>query len=186
MDNVRHLGLEELESGIKDIRQSPRDQGVVRMIVCRPKTGRREVLTVGELDTVEGLLGDNWLHRGSSKTADGSAHPEMQLNIMNTRVISLLAGSQDRWPLAGDQIYVDLDLSQQNLPAGTQLQLGSAVIEVTRMPHTGCKKFVARFGLEAMKFVNSGLGKQLCLRGINTRVVRSGSFELGDIVSKLA
>ncbi|MGB5412874.1 MAG: hypothetical protein WBN09_15215, partial [Woeseiaceae bacterium] len=133
-----------------------------------------------------GLVGDNWLQRGSSRTADGSAHPEMQLNIMNARVIALVAVTEDRWPLAGDQIYVDLDLSKRNLPAGMQLRLGSAIIEVTGISHTGCRKFVARFGLEAMKFVNSGLGKQLCLRGINARVVKSGSFNVGDIVSKLA
>ena len=185
MDNVRHLGLEELEAGLDDIRQSPNDHGAVQMIVRRPDTEKRETLTHAELDTEQGLVGDNWLHRGSSRTADGSAHPEMQLNMMNARVIALVAVTKERWPLAGDQIYVDLGLSKENLPVGTQLRLGSAIIEVTGIPHMGCKKFVARFGLEAMKFVNSGLGKQLCLRGINTRVVKSGTFDVGDIVSKL-
>ena len=155
------------------------------MIVRRPDTDNREVLSRAKLDTAEGLIGDNWLQRGSSRTADGSAHPEMQLNIMNARVIALVARTEDRWPLAGDQIYVDLDLSKQNLPAGTQLRVGSAVIEVTDVPHMGCKKFVERFGLEAMKFVNSGLGKRLCLRGINAKVVKSGSFDVGDIVSRM-
>lgn len=186
MDNVRHLGLDELETGLDHVRQSPKDKGTVQMIVRRPGTDKREILTHGELDATEGLIGDNWLQRGSKRTADGSAHPDMQLNIMNARVVALVAVSEDRWPLAGDQIYVDLDLSKENLPAGTQLRLGSAVIEVTSIPHMGCKKFVARFGLEAMKFVNSGLGKQLCLRGINARVMKSGAFEVGDIVSKLA
>ncbi|MDJ0698499.1 MAG: hypothetical protein QNJ07_01475 [Woeseiaceae bacterium] len=185
MENARHLDLEELEAGLDYIRQSPADHGAIQMIVRRPDTNKREVLTNAELDTEEGLVGDNWLQRGSTRTADGSAHPGMQLNIMNARVIALVAGTEDRWPLAGDQIYVDLDLSKQNLPAGTQLRMGSAIIEVTDIPHMGCKKFVARFGLEAMKFVNSGLGKQLCLRGINARVVKSGSFNVGDIVSKL-
>ena len=154
--------------------------------VRRPDTDERAVLAHAKLDTVEGLIGDNWLQRGSSRTADGSAHPGMQLNIMNSRVIALVAGTEDRWPLAGDQIYVDLDLSKKNLPAGTKLQLGSAVIEVTSIPHTGCKKFVERFGLDAMKFVTSGLGKQLCLRVINARVIKSGSFDVGDIVAKIA
>jgi hypothetical protein len=185
MDNVRHLSLEELAAGLDDIRQSPSDHGAVQMIVRRPDTEKRETLTHGELDTEQGLVGDNWLHRGNSRTADGSAHPEMQLDLMNSRVIALVAVTKDRWPLAGDQIYVDLDLSKENLPAGTQLRLGSAIIEVTGIPHTGCKKFVARFGLEAVKFVNSGLGKQLCLRGINTRVVKSGTFDVGDIISIL-
>ncbi|MGB5163703.1 MAG: hypothetical protein WBN61_00440 [Woeseiaceae bacterium] len=186
MESERHLDLEELEAGLDYVRQSPSDQGTVQMIVRRPDTDKREALAHAKLDTAKGLVGDNWLQRGSSRTADGSAHPEMQLNIMNARVIALVAVTEDRWPLAGDQIYVDLDLSKRNLPAGMQLRLGSAIIEVTGISHTGCRKFVARFGLEAMKFVNSGLGKQLCLRGINARVVKSGSFNVGDIVSKLA
>ena len=185
MDNARHLGIEELKAGLDDILQSPNDQGTVQMIVRRPHAEKRETLTHGVLDTTEGLIGDNWMHRGSSHTADGSAHPEMQLTIMNSRVIALVATTKDRWPLAGDQVYVDLDLSRENLPAGTQLRLGSAVVEVTGVPHMGCKKFVARFGQEAMKFVNSGLGKQLCLRGINAKVLDSGAFDVGDIVSKL-
>ena len=186
MDNVRHLGLEELKAGLNDIRQSPKDHGAVQMIVCRPETHQREVLTLGELDTGEGLIGDNWLRRSSSGRADCSAPLETQLNIMNARAIALVAITKERWPLAGDQIYVDLDLSKENLPAGTQLRLGSAIIEVSSIPHSGCKKFVARFGLEAMKFVNSRLGKQLCLRGINARVVKSGTFKVNDIISKLA
>ena len=186
MDNERHLSREELEAGLADIRQSPRDRGAVQMIVRRPDTDKRETLTRGELDTTEGLIGDNWLSRGNPRTADGCADPEMQLNIMNTRVIALVAIIRDRWPMAGDQLFVDMDLSKENLPAGTRLQLGTAIVEVTSMPHTGCKKFVARYGLEAMKFVNSGLGKQLCLRGIHAKIVKSGACEVGDIVCKLS
>ena len=186
MDTATHLSHEDLKAGLVHIKQSPKDRGPIQMIVRRPETSKRETLTRGELDVFEGLSGDNWIRRGSSRTADGSAHPEMQLNIMNSRVIDLVATSRNRWPLAGDQIYVDLDLSRENLPAGTQLELGTATIEVTSVPHTGCKKFVERFGLEAMKFVNSGLGKQLCLRGINAKVVRSGSIQVGDVVRKLA
>lgn len=181
-----HLGREALEAGLERIQDSPKDLGLVEMIVRRPETDQRETLQRAELDVSEGLIGDNWWRRGNSRTADGSAHPEMQLNIMNSRVIDLVAGSKDRWPLAGDQIYVDLDLSKENLPAGTRLQLGTAIVEVTAIPHTGCKKFVERFGLEAMKFVNSGLGKTLCLRGINARVVQPGTFEVGNVVRKLS
>ena len=184
MDIETHLSHEELEAGLAHIKQSPQDCGPIQMIVRRPETGHRETLERGQLDTVEGLVGDNWIRRGSSRTSDGSAHPEMQLNIMNARAVALVAVTRSRWPLAGDQIYVDLDLSKENLPAGTQLQLGTAVIEVSSVPHTGCKKFVERFGLEAMKFVNSGLGKQLCLRGINAKVVQSGSIGVGDTVCK--
>ena len=183
MTAIKHLTIDELEDGLPEIRQSPKDGGAVLLIVRRPETDQREQLQRADLDVSEGLVGDNWLRRGSSRTPDGSAHPEMQLNIMNSRVAELVATREDRWPLAGDQIYVDLDLSKDNLPAGTRLKLGSAIVEVTAVPHMGCKKFVARFGIDAMKFVNSGLGKQLCLRGINAKVVQSGSFEVGDLVA---
>jgi MOSC domain-containing protein YiiM len=153
--------------------------------VRRPQTEVREILAEGELDLEEGLVGDNWRNRGSSGTADGSAHPEMQLNIMNARAIALIAQSEERWQLAGDQLFVDLDLSEENLPPGTRLSIGTAVIEVTPVPHNGCKKFVSRFGLDAMLFVNSPLGKQLHLRGINARVVQPGVIRAGDLVKKL-
>ncbi len=137
------------------------------------------------LTSRKGLLGDNWLARGSRGTTDGSAHPEMQLNIMNSRVIALVAQDPQRWALAGDQLYIDMDLSPENLPPGTRISIGSAIIEVTSPPHTGCKKFVARFGLDAMMFVNSGIGKQLNLRGINARVVQAGTIRSGDNVQKI-
>jgi hypothetical protein len=178
---VKHLTMEELEAGLEAVRHSPRDNGVLDLIVRRPSTGQREVLKEAELDLVEGLVGDNWRTRGSPRTPDGSSHPEMQLNVMNSRAIALVAGDRDRWPLAGDQLFIDLDLSDANLPPGTRLALGSAVIEVTAQPHTGCAKFVARFGLDAMNFVNSPLGKQFHLRGINAKVVRPGAIRVGDV-----
>ena len=155
------------------------------MIVRRPDVDEREVLGQGKLDIVEGLVGDTWKSRGSSRTDDGSAHPDMQLNIMNSRVISLVATSRERWPLAGDQLFIDLDLSEENLPPGTRLELGTAAIEVTAIPHTGCKKFVERFGLDAMKFVNSGINN-LKLRGVNAKVVRAGLVRAGDKIRKQA
>lgn len=179
------LNADELEAGLPEILASPRDGGVVSMIVRRPDTDQREVLDSGELDVAEGLAGDNWRSRGSRMTADGSAHPEMQLNLMNTRVISLVARFRERWALAGDQFFVDLDLGKENLPAGTRLAMGSAIIEVTAIPHLGCKKFTARFGLEAMKFVNSRRGKALCFRGINAKVAQSGRVSIGDTIRRL-
>ena len=185
MADIEHLIREELEAGLDQIRRAPQDKGVLEMIVRRPRTNEREVLQEGELTLQDGLVGDNWRTRGNPNTADGSAHPDMQLNIMNARVIALLAQDKERWQLAGDQLYIDLDLSTENLPPGSRLAVGSAVIEVTAEPHTGCQKFVQRFGVDAMKFVNSPLGRQLNLRGINARVVRGGPIRVGDRVTKL-
>jgi hypothetical protein len=180
-----HLTMDELEAGLDQIRQSPRNEGVLELIVRRPETGKREVLEEGELHLAQGLVGDNWSKRPSSRTLDGSPHPDMQLNVMNARAISLLAQHKDRWRLAGDQLFIDLDLSAGNLPSGTRLTLGAAVIEVTNQPHTGCKKFVERFGLEALKFVNSPVGKELNLRGINAKVVQPGVIRVGCQVKKI-
>jgi hypothetical protein len=185
MTEAKHMTMAELEAGLDAIRQSPKDEGVIALIVRRPKVDAREVLEEGELDLVEGLVGDTWKVRGSSRTPDGAAHPDMQLNVMNVRVIALLAREKDRWPLAGDQLFIDMDVSSENLPPGTRLALGSAVIEVTDQPHTGCKKFEARFGLDALKFVNSPLGRQLQLRGFNAKVTQPGVIRAGDFVKKI-
>lgn len=181
---VRHLSAVELEAGLDHIRQSPKDAGTLELIVRRPAVDGREVLDVGQLALDEGLVGDTWRTRGSSRTADGTAHPEMQLNIINARAIALIAPDAARRPLAGDQLHVDLDLSEANLPPGTRLAIGSAIIEVTAQPHTGCQKFRARFGTDAFKFVNSPAGMALHLRGINARVVQGGTIRIGDSVRK--
>lgn len=181
---MKHLSLSELEAGLAQITESPASIGTVELIVRRPSVGIRELVEIGELDINQGLVGDNWATRGSSKTPDGSSHPEMQLNIMNSRSAALIAESKARWPLAGDQFYVDLDLSDLNLPPGALLQIGQAEIEVTAMPHLGCKKFVERFGRDAMRFVNSKVGKTLNLRGINARIVRGGKVSVGDTIRK--
>lgn len=182
--DVKHLTKEELEAGLGDVLLSPKDEGVLELIVRRPRVDEREVLEEGRLDLVEGLVGDSWRARGSSRTPDGTAHPDTQLNVMNSRILALVAQDRERWRLAGDQLIIDMDLSDQNLPAGTRLALGSAVIEVTDQPHTGCKKFVARFGLDAMKFVNSPEGRRLRLRGLNAKVIRPGVIRAGDVVRK--
>lgn len=182
---ITHKTYPELEAGLDAIRQSPRDHGVLHMIVRRPKVGDREVLEMGELDVVEGLVGDSWCHRRSRRTADGSPHLEMQINIMNSRAVDLVAQHRERWPLAGDQLFIDVDLTDANLPPGTRLQIGSAVLEVTAEPHTGCGKFIERFGVDAAKFVNSPIGRELHLRGINAKVVQAGTVRVNDVVSKV-
>ena len=181
---AKHLSKAELEAGLDEVRLSPKDRGVLKLIVRRPDIGEREVLEEGELDPGVGLKGDTWPMRGSSRTDDGASHPDMQLNIMNARVVALVAQDKSRWPLAGDQLFIDLDLSDANLPPGTRLAIGSAVIEITAQPHTGCGKFVERFGLDAMEFVNSPVGKELHLRGVNAKVVRPGAIRVGDMATK--
>ncbi|MEX1018838.1 MAG: MOSC domain-containing protein [Litorilinea sp.] len=179
------LTLAALEAGLDAIRQSPRAAGTLDLIVRRPAVEARERLDAAELDSAVGMVGDNWATRGSSRTSDGSAHPDMQLTLMNSRAIALVAQERARWPLAGDQLYVDLDLSVENLPPGTRLAIGAAVLEITPEPHMGCKKFAARFGVEALQFVNSSMGQALRLRGVNTRVVQGGPIRVGDAVQKL-
>ena len=150
----------------------------------RPRVGEREVLSEAELSEGEGLVGDSWSRRRSDRTPDGLPDPDTQINLMSARAAALIAQDRSRWPLAGDQLFVDLDLSEQNIPAGTRLTLGTAVIEVSEKPHTGCGKFVERFGVDAMKFVNSTVGRSLHLRGINARVVQGGVVRVGDDVRK--
>lgn len=185
MQGDGHRTLAELEAGLGEIRRSPTADGVLELIVRRPAVDEREVLDHGELDLAAGLVGDSWRIRRSSRTADGSPHPDMQINVMNARAIALLAQDKSRWPLAGDQLYVDLDLSVDNLPPGTRLALGSAVIEVTAQPHAGCKKFGARFGPDAIRFIHSPEGKRLRLRGLNAKVVRPGTISVGDRAIKI-
>jgi hypothetical protein len=183
---VEHLSLAALEAGLDTIRDAPKDDGRVELICRRPDVEQREVVDQAVLDVVHGLVGDNWRTRGSSSTADGSANPDMQLTLMNARSAALIAREPERRPLAGDQFFVDLDLSVTNLPAGTQLRIGEATIEVTAIPHRGCGKFLSRFGVDALKFVNSAVGRELNLRGINARVVAGGVVRPGDAILKVA
>ena len=181
---MEHLSRERLEAGLDHIREAPRNHGRLVLVVRRPDVGRRELPEEAVLDRVTGLEGDNWLTRGSTSTPDGSANPRKQVTVMNARVARLVAGGIARMPLAGDQLYVDLDISVNNLPAGSLLAMGEAVLEVSEDPHHGCAKFVERFGAEAMRFVNSRIGRQLRLRGMNTRVVVPGTVRLGDLAVK--
>ncbi len=175
---MEHRNAVELAAGLDEIRSSPADEGTVELIVRRPAENERDVLEQGVLDLDEGLVGDMWHRRGTP-------NPDAQVTLMNARAADLIAGSRERWPLAGDQLYVDLDLGVDNLPPGTQLAVGGAVLEITAEPHTGCAKFSARFGSDAIRFVNGADGRPLRLRGVNARVVESGTVALGDAVAKL-
>ena len=175
-----HATFSELEAGLDHVRQSPASDGTIELIVRRPAEDEREIVTEATLDPVEGLVGDTWHQRGSSHTPDGAADPERQLTLMNIRAATLFARRDDRRPLAGDQLFVDLDLSTDNLPAGTRLAIGTATVEITEPPHTGCSKFSARFGPEALRFVNAPTGRALRLRGVNAKVVVGGIVRVGD------
>ena len=180
-----YLSMTELEAGLEDIRRAPEENGTLKMIVSRPDVDKREVLYEGKLDVHLGLMGDTWNVRVSSHSKDGKPNLYAQITVMNARATVLLAQTEDRWALAGDQLYVDFDLSEDNIPPGTRLAIGSAILEVSAQPHSGCKKFSDRFGVEAMKFVNSPEGKRLHLRGINTKVIRPGVIHVGDTVRKI-
>ena len=178
-----HLSAAQLEAGLDNVLAAPREEGLLASIVARPGVGERRVVETARLDHTLGLVGDNWLSRGNKRTPDGSAVPGMQVTVMSARVAQLVAAGTQRMALAGDQLYVDLDLSVDNLPAGSRLRIGGAVLEVSEVPHLGCMKFVERFGEEAMRFVNSRLGRQLRLRGVNTFVVAGGDIRIGDAVT---
>ena len=185
METLTHLSLTELETGLEHIRQSPKDNGILELIVRRPGVDEREIVNEADLNLEVGLVGDTWKMRGSKATPDGSANLNAQITLANVRAIALMAQTEERWPLAGDQLYVDFSLSEDNVPPGTHLAIGTAILEVSAVPHTGCAKFSQRFGVDALKFVNSPEGKQLHLRGINTMVIRAGIIRVGDVVKKI-
>lgn len=176
--------IDDLDGALDWFRGAPTDDGQVELIVSRPEVDERQLLSEGVLDCELGLVGDTWVTRSSRRTADGGPHPDMQLNVINARFSRFVAGGDDtRAALAGDQLHLDLDLSETNLPVGTRLHIGSAVIEVTDQPHTGCAKFSARFGPHALSYVNSPVGKHLRLRGLNARVAVAGTIRVGDVVA---
>lgn len=179
MSTAQHLDTDAIERSVAAAGASPTRSGTVELIVSRPAIGERQVLDEGELVVGRGLVGDNYVERGDHKRADGSAHPEAQLNIMNSRILDVVAaGDRSRWALAGDQFLVDLDLTSENLPVGTRLQLGSSVIEVAAKPHNGCAKFSERFGVDAARWVNQE--RQNRRRGLNAMVVEAGTVRTGD------
>jgi MOSC domain-containing protein YiiM len=181
---VEHATVDDLEAGLEVIRQAPSDVGEVVLIVLRPEDGERSTVERADLDVVSGVVGDNWSRRPNRHSPDGGPDPRAQVTIMNARIAALLAGDEGDWTAAGDQLYVDFDLSEHNLPPGTRLAIGTAVVEVSDKPHNGCAKFRRRFGDHALRFVNSPTGKRLHLRGINARVVQSGDVRVGSTVRK--
>jgi MOSC domain-containing protein YiiM len=180
LSTAKSPSLATLEAGLPEVRCSPTELGTVELIARRQAEEERELLDEATLDPMHGLLGDRWF--SSRRPGAGT---DSQLTLMNARVAALVAGTRERWALAGDQLYVDLDLSGANLPPGTRLEVGSAVLEVTPAPHTGCGKFVRRFGVDAQRFVNSGAGRELNLRGLNTRVLVGGTVRTGDPIRKV-
>lgn len=182
---VNQATLQELDAALQHILASPADEGRLEMISARPGVGERELLEVGELDAECGLVGDNWLERGSGSIADGSANPEAQLTLINKRLIDVVAGNKTRWQLAGDQLFVEIDLSHDNLPVGARLSIGSAIVELTAAPHTGCAKFASRFGHDALRFVSGPEAMRQRRRGANAKIVQSGKIRVGDMVRKI-
>jgi MOSC domain-containing protein YiiM len=182
---ARHMSLAELENGLPEILRSPKERGVLRAIVIRPETDARASLPQCELSPELGVHGDNWAKGCWMSLPDGRPHPDVQVTLMNARAIALIAQEEARWPLAGDNLFVDLDLSEDNLPPGTRLAVGSTLLEITEVPHKGCKKFAARFGVDATRFVNSREGLRLHLRGIYARIAERGVVAVGDPVEKL-
>ena len=176
---------QELENGIAETQGSPSHRGTVDLIVRRPIKGEREVIDTAEIDLKQGLVGDIWLKNSLNKYPDRPINFDSQLTLMNSRTVALIAKTKDRWPLAGDQFYVDFDLSEANLPPGTMLNIGTAQIQVTAEPHLGCKKFLERYGKDALILVNSKQGRLLNLRGINAKVIMPGVVKVGDQILKL-
>ena len=174
----------DLDQHLDTIRAAPADDGRVELIVRRPGSDERDVLAEAVLDPAEGLVGDHWRARGNRWTSDGSSDPADQVTIISTRVLAAIEPDRTRWPLAGDQLYVDLDLGEANLPAGSRLQVGGAIVEVSAKPHTGCAKFSARFGSDALRWINGPMGRQLRMRGVNARVVSGGVVRPGDAIRK--
>src|SRR5258708_30310929 len=182
----QHVTATELEAGVGELAQSPKDKGKLEMIVSRPAIDERLIMERAELHLDDGLEGDNWRARGSKSTPDGSAMPDAQITITNNPVIHLLAQDRSRWSLAGDQLYVDLDLSIDNLPPGQRIAIGTAVLEISALPHNGCEKFTERFGHDAIRFVNSPEGRHMRRRDLDARVIQPGTICVGDMVSKIS
>lgn len=181
----RHMTLAELQAGLAHITASPIDGGVLRGIVIRPRKGERQELDHCDVSLAGGAHGDHWAVKCWKKTSEGRPHPDVQICIMNARAIDLIAGVRENWALAGDNMFVDMNLTPENLPAGQRLAIGTAVIEITDTPHDGCALFTSRYGRDATKFVNSPEGKQLRLRGIYARVVTDGRVSVGNVATKL-
>ena len=181
----RHLTLAELNAGLPEILASPDDNGTLRAIVIRPSKTQRADLGTCEISLALGNHGDHWVMGCWKSTEDGQPHPDVQICLMNARCIGLIAQERANWPPAGDNLFIDMDLTPANTPPGTRLAIGSALIEITDTPHNGCASFIERYGRDACIFVNTGEGKKLRLRGIYARVVQDGRITAGDRLVKV-
>lgn len=182
---MRHLDTAAIEAGLAHVLDSPRDHGRLEMLVVRPAEGQRRTPVEARCTVAAGVEGDDWVRRGSRHTADGGPNPDQQITMMNARYLDLIAGGRDRWPLAGDQLVVDLDLGEEALGPGDRLRVGQVLVEVTPHPHNGCDKFRDRFGLDAVRFANSPVGRRHHLRGIHVRVVEEGVVRVGDRIERV-
>ena len=175
----------DLDRHTAHVRAAPRDEAAITLIVTRPDTDQREVVASAQLTPEEGLVGDHWLARGNAKMPGGVANPEAQITLMSTRVLEAIEPDPARWPIAGDQLYLDMDLSESNLPAGTRLAVGEAEVLVTELPHTGCVKFAGRFGHDALRWISTHEGRSMRMRGMYVKVVRAGAVHTGDMVRRI-
>ena len=180
-----HRSREELDRGVDDIMEAPKDRGRLEAIVIRPENNERRPVNSIELSAKEGVKGDHWAKGCWKSLPDGNPHPDVQICIMNARVIRKIAGDKAHWPPAGDQLFIDLDLSRDNLIPGQRLKLGGATLEITEVPHNGCQKFIERYGLDATQFVNSKFGKEHRFRGVYAKVVEDGAVSVGDLIEKI-
>ena len=182
---IEHRSIADLENGLENIKKSPADNGMLYMIVVRTSKRERAVPWYCKLSPAFGVEGDHWSQGAWKSLPEGIPDPMVQVTIMNSRCLDLIATSKERWPLAGDNLIVDMDISTANLKPGQKVSIGSAVLEISDIPHTGCMKFRDRFGVEALKFVSSKEARELRLRGLFARVIKEGEISIGDRLKKI-
>lgn len=182
---VRHLTTQEIEAGLPDVHASPKDHGELVAIFTRPAVGERRELQATEITAECGIPDDHWSKGCWKSLENGAPDPDVQISLMSSRFINLIASSRENWGLSGNNIFVDLDLTPENLPIGQKLKVGAAELVITAVPYTGCAKFIERYGRDACVYVNRGLGRDMRLRGVYGRVVKDGYIKVGDKVTKL-